>query len=142
MQGKRRAVKIAARNNIPSLGKDERIIGRRSRFNQEHIFTMRERTANRAVNLRHAAQTVRVLNAWIAIEMGLPEFASSSRDNRCLRDGLLAGMRPGVLKRGSNAVGVPLAPPGSSRRKRPRHARAVSRAERQPADRMHRLCSI
>ncbi len=66
-QGKRSAVKISAGDNVAAFRKDERIIGRRPRFNRENLVAVRESTANRSMDLRHAADAVGVLHARIVL---------------------------------------------------------------------------
>ena len=60
-------MKISAGKDIAVLGENERIIGRRAGFDRENLFAMSERAANRAVNLRHAAQTVGILHSRIVL---------------------------------------------------------------------------
>src|SRR5256885_10715106 len=49
--------------------------------------------ADGAVHLRHAAQTVGILHAWIAVEMGLPDFALAQKLAKMFRHRQLARMR-------------------------------------------------
>src|SRR5947207_15916215 len=53
---------------------------------------MSERAADGAVHLRHAAQTVGILHARIAVEMGLPDFALAQKLAKMFRHRQLARM--------------------------------------------------
>src|SRR5438132_13742725 len=75
-EGKRCAVKITAGNYVAGFGEDERIIGGRSGLNQQNICAMRKDTTNRPVNLRHATETVSVLNPRIVFAVRLANFAA------------------------------------------------------------------
>src|SRR5207302_8620656 len=72
---KRRAVKITAGNYVAGFGEDERIIGGRTGLNQQNICAMRKCITNRAVNLRHATETVSVLDTRVVLAMGFANFA-------------------------------------------------------------------
>src|SRR6266403_3790108 len=78
IQGQREggAVKITSGNYIAGFSKDERIVGGRTGLDQENVFTMREDTANRAVDLRHATETVSVLDARVILAMRFANFAA------------------------------------------------------------------
>src|SRR5437879_623099 len=97
-KSERRTVKIPARNHISAFREDEWIISRRRRFNQQHIFAVRQRTAHRAVYLRHATQTVSVLDTRIVLYMRLTNFTSFEKRQQMLCRGSLSSVRPRVLQ--------------------------------------------
>src|SRR5215813_9187594 len=53
---------------------------------------MIQRRANRAMDLRHATQTVSILHAWIADEMRLPDLTILQQLSQVCRDCELARM--------------------------------------------------
>src|SRR5438105_13006372 len=59
---------------------------------------MREGAADRAMHLRHATETVSVLDARIVLEMRLSNFAPFQERQKMFGDRFLAGVRPGVLQ--------------------------------------------
>ena len=77
-KGERRAVKVAAGKDVAVVGKNERVIGRRAGFDCQNLLAMPERAADRAVNLRHAAQTIGILDSRIVC-------ADANRGFRCPR---------------------------------------------------------
>src|SRR4029453_19031034 len=104
---------------------------------------MLERTANCAVHLRHATQTVGVLDARIILEMRLPNLASIQKRQQMFGDGFLAGMRPGVLQTCIERRRSALERLKAHRAGNVRDTREPIRAEkREPADSVHRLCAI
>src|SRR5205085_3329285 len=67
--GERRAVEVAARNDLARVGEDERVVGGRARLHFDGRARVRECVAAGPVHLRHAAQGVRVLHALVAFEV-------------------------------------------------------------------------
>ena len=67
--GERRAVEVAARDDLAGLGEDERVVGRAAGLDFDGRARVPERVARRAVNLRHAAQAVGVLHARVALDV-------------------------------------------------------------------------
>src|SRR5437879_13748118 len=59
---------------------------------------MREGAADRAMHLRHATETVSVLDARIVLEMRLSNFAPFQERQKMFGDRFLTGVRPGVLQ--------------------------------------------
>src|SRR5205085_11063925 len=65
----RRAVEVAARYDLARVGEDERVVRGRSGLHFDGGARVRQRVAACPVNLRHAAQRVRVLHARVAFEV-------------------------------------------------------------------------
>src|SRR3984893_1097500 len=59
---------------------------------------MREGAADRAMHLRHATETVSVLDARIVLEMRLSNFTPFQERQKMFGDRFLTGVRPGVLQ--------------------------------------------
>src|SRR5438128_10408298 len=59
---------------------------------------MRKGAADRPMHLRHATETVSVLDARIVLEMRLSNFAPFQERQKMFGDRFLAGVRPGVLQ--------------------------------------------
>src|SRR6202011_3696941 len=97
-QRERGAVEISSRDDVTALDKDERIIRRRRRLNQENVFAMCERIANSAVHLRHAANAVSVLYSRIVLSMRFTNFASFEQPKQVRGGGFLAAMRARLLQ--------------------------------------------
>ena len=68
-------MKVAAGKDVAVVGKDERIVRRRAGFDRQNLLAMPERTADRAVNLRHAAQTIGILDSRIVLRVRIADFA-------------------------------------------------------------------
>ena len=132
-KGERRAVKISARKDIAVIGKNERVIGRGAGLDRENLFAMIERAADRAMHLRHATQTVGVLDSRIVLRVRRADFAFTQerqgdggrplavRDEGA-RGGCAHQTRPGVPLSASSVI----APATSATRER-RFARKRAR---------------
>src|SRR5207244_4000515 len=70
-----RSVEVAAAQNFVGSGEYEGIIGGRSGFDLDDFARMGQRVPDGSVNLRHAAETVGVLNAGIVLEVGVADAA-------------------------------------------------------------------
>ena len=93
-------MEISAGKDIALLRENQRVVGRRGRFDFQDLFAMLERAADRAMDLGHASQTVGVLHPRIVHEMRLPDLAFTEQMTQVFGDGFLAGMRPGFLDAG------------------------------------------
>src|SRR6266852_2331005 len=62
-------MEISAGQDFFSLGENQRVVSCTSGFSFHHSARVLERVSHRAVHLRHAAQTVSVLYAWIVLQM-------------------------------------------------------------------------
>ena len=69
----------------------------RNRTDRKNILAMRERAAHGAVHLRHAAQAVSVLHAWIILCVRLADLAFAQEREEMARHGLLTRMRAGAV---------------------------------------------
>ena len=98
-QGDRLSVEIAARDDFVGVREHERIIGRRVHLAFHDACHMGEGIAERAVNLRHAADTVGVLHL-VAVRMRHHDFTGFEKRSQIRRTGCLAGMRPHLLQPG------------------------------------------
>ena len=114
----RLAVEVAAADDAPAAGRervrrgdaaareDERVVGRRVELDVEDAAEVVQRIADRAVDLRHAAQRVRVLDlvrrgVVAGLERAVPQEVAQFGGDRDL-----AGMRPRQLVgRGEGDVG-------------------------------------
>ena len=136
-------MEISAGKNIAALGENERVVGRRGRFDFQNVFAVLERAADRAVHLRHATQAVGVLHARIVGEMGLPDFAVAKQVTQMFRHGQLAGMRPRLVNARIKSRRRSLQRLERHRAGDIRHAREPFRPEqRQAAHGMHRLGAV
>src|SRR5262249_9574603 len=68
------------------------------RFNQQHIFAMRQRTANGTMHLWHATQAIGILNTGIVFEMRLTNFAFPKKSEQMFCCCSLSRMGPRVLQ--------------------------------------------
>ena len=68
------AMKVAAREQR-AVVEDQRVVGGRIQFAADDTFRESNGIEDRPVHLRHAAQGVRVLNAQVAVTVGLPNLA-------------------------------------------------------------------
>src|ERR1700730_17733491 len=59
---------------------------------------MREGAADRAMHLRHATETISILNARIVLEMRLSNFAPFQERQKMFGDRFLTRVRPGALQ--------------------------------------------
>ena len=111
-EGDRLAVEVAAADHPPAAGRDrvdigdaaagehERVVGRRVELDVEDATQMVERVAHRAVDLRHAAQRVRILDlVGVSVMAGL-QPAVAEQVAQLGGHGDLARVRPGQLVRG------------------------------------------
>ena len=108
-EGDRLAVEVAAADHPPAagrhrvLGRDpalrehERVVGRAVHLDVEDPSEVVERVADRAVDLRHAAQRVRVLDLVARRLVGGLEAGVAEEVAELGGDGDLAGVRPGEL---------------------------------------------
>ena len=123
-EGDRLAVEVAAADHPAAAGRDrvdvgdpaaredERVVGRRVELDVEDAAQVVERVADRAVDLRHAAQRVRVLDlVGVAVMAGL--------QRRCRAAG---GAAPRRRRSGPGAAG-----PAGRPRRTPRPCRAAPR---------------
>ena len=72
-------MKISAGENITCLGEHQRVVGRAASFGLNNSPRVLERVAHRAVNLRHATQTVSVLYARIVFQVRLANLATGEQ---------------------------------------------------------------
>src|SRR2546423_1967793 len=93
----RRAMEISAGNHVTHFCKHKWIIGRRGGFDPQYLFTMTEYAAYRAVHLRHASQTVRILHARIVFEMRLTDLAALQERQKMFSRRFLARVGPRSL---------------------------------------------
>ena len=136
-------MKIPAGKNVAAVGEDERVVRRRSRFDFQNIFAMVERAAHCAVNLRHAAEAVGVLDAWIVREMRFPDLAVAQKMKEVLSDRLLAAMRARLMDAGVKCGRRALERFQSHRPCYVRDARESVRSEKcEPANSVHRLGAV
>ncbi len=77
--------------------KNERIIGSGAGFDLEDRRDVGERTANGAVDLRHAAQAVGVLHAGAVFAVGFANLGVPKQRDKVRGGSELAGMRTGAL---------------------------------------------
>src|SRR5688500_9610314 len=90
------SMKIAAAQRFAVL-EHERVVGRRIQLPRYRLFDPVERIQNGAVHLRHAAERVRVLNARIAVTVGLSDRAVIEEvPEKCCRSDLSALSARGV----------------------------------------------
>ena len=68
-------MEVSAGNHV-AIFEDKRIVGRRRGLDQQHIFAMRKRATNGAVHLRHTANAVGILHAWIVLAMRFADLAA------------------------------------------------------------------
>src|SRR5438067_10109505 len=95
------------------------------------------------MHLRHTAKAVSILNARIVLEMRLPNLASIQERQQMFRDGLLAGVRPGIVQTRIESGGRSLERFETHCAGHIRDAREPFRAEKgESADRVHRLCAV
>ena len=94
-----------------AAGEDERVVGRRVELDVEDPAQVVERVAHGAVDLRHAAQRVRVLDLVRSSRDGPLEPAVAQQVAQLGGDGDLARVRPGELVgRGERDVRARAAP--------------------------------
>src|SRR5262249_18807410 len=74
-QGERLAVKVPARDDLVRVGKDERVIGGGVHVTLDDAGDVGQRVAQRAVDLRHAADRVSVLHL-VAVRVGKHDLAA------------------------------------------------------------------
>ena len=84
----------------PATREDERVVGRRVELDVEDAPQVVERVAHRAVDLRDAAERVRVLHLVVVPVVAGLERAVAEEVPKLGGDGDLARMRPGELVRG------------------------------------------
>ncbi len=96
----RLAVKIAAADHFARTGagisKDERIVRGAVEFDRECRANLRERVAHRSVNLRRAAQAVRVLHARVLLRRAVrfADFAAAIQPLDIARGDRVSRVRP------------------------------------------------
>src|SRR2546423_7007743 len=90
-------MEITSGENVAAVGKHQWIVGRRTGFDFKDLFAMIERASHRPMNLRHATQTVGVLDARIVRQMRLPDLAVAQKIEEMLGDRLLTGMWPRLV---------------------------------------------
>ena len=80
----RRAVEVAARDDVARVGEHHRVVGRRVGLDRDGPAGERDRVARRAVHLRRAAQRVGVLHL-AAVLVRLVDAAAGERARGCWR---------------------------------------------------------
>ncbi len=86
-------MKIPARQDL-SLGENERIICSRPCFNFKRRLRLRQGIAHRPMHLRHAAQTIGILDARVVMPMRLANLALLQQRAQMRRHRHLPRMRP------------------------------------------------
>ena len=85
-------MKVAAGNDLALVRKDQGIIRSAVHFDFENLARVSQGVANRAVNLGHAAQAIRILHARAAL-VGFVNRASAIESGQVARRNDLPGMR-------------------------------------------------
>ena len=76
-------------------GEHERVVGRGVHLDTQHALELAQRVPRGPVDLRHAAQAVRVLHPVRAVRVGGADLAAGEQLAKVTRNLDLAGMRPG-----------------------------------------------
>src|SRR5712691_7148450 len=75
-QRERCAMEVSARQHVTAIGENQRVVGGTSGFSLNNSTRVCEGVAHCTVNLRHAAQTVGILDARIVFQMRRANLAA------------------------------------------------------------------
>ena len=87
----RLAVELSRADHFAGVGEHERVVGHRVDLARDHALNVLQRSLERAVDLRHAAQRVRILHA-IALDVALEHLRSRQARAHVGRRAAMAGV--------------------------------------------------
>ncbi len=106
-EGRRLAVEIAARHQVPVVGEEDRVVGHGVHLGLEERVREADSLPRRAVDLRHAAQGVGVLDPPAPL-VGLVDLARLQQQAQVGGRGRLSGVGPQRLQPRIEGVVAPL----------------------------------
>ena len=136
-------MKIAAGNNVRVFRKHEGVVGRTGAFNFQGVFHIGQGVTRRAVHLRHATETIGILNSRIIFTMRFANFALPNQRTQVFGNRNLPRMRSRLLNPQIERARRPhqtLEGHGAGNISHPREPFRTKKGE--AADRVHRLGAI